>query len=334
MKKKIAFGVKLALTAGILIYLFRQVDWEQLGQEFAKTNLWWYGLALVFTLLGMCLTAIRWRWLLRVQGIALPLRRAFSLTFIGMFFNAFLLGTTGGDLSKLYYITKEAPDRKAKAVLSVVMDRAIGLLALLMLGLVALPFKASVLWQDGDTRNLALLLLVLFVAGVGGLLFLLLTPFHRSPEWIRRYWAKVPGRDVIETLLEGVRQHGRSARLTISAFLLSLVLQFFLILGGWSLAFALQLEIPLITIILILAIVQVAISLPISIGGHGVREGVFFILLLAFGFVDNQTGKEVAIAYSILFFSLQLFCSLVGSVVYFFSRSTPPSATTTSTSVS
>ena len=326
MNKKIAFGIKLALTAGILTYLLLKVDWTQLGQEFAKTNPWWYGLALLTTLAGMCLTAIRWRWLLRVQGISLPHRRAFSLTFIGMFFNAFLLGTTGGDLSKLYYITKEAPDQKTKAVLSVVMDRAIGLLALLALGLIVLPFKASVLWQDADTRNLALLLLVLFALGIGGLLFLIFTPFDRSPDWLRQLWERVPGREIIATLLEGVRQHGRSARLTISAFLLSLVLQMFLILGGWFLAFALQLEIPLVTIILILAIVQVAISLPISIGGHGVREGVFFILFLAFGYVDTQTGKEVAIAYSILFFGLQLFCSLIGGVVYFLARSNAPDA--------
>ena len=329
MSNRWAWGIKITLTAGILGYLFFQVDWAQLGAEFAKTKPWWYALAILITLCGMILTAFRWRWLLRIQGIPLTLRKAFSLTFIGMFFNAFFLGTTGGDITKLYYITKEAPDRKARAVLSVVMDRAIGLFALLFIGLLTLPFKARVLWQDDDTRLLSLTLLSLFAIGLAGLLFVFLTPFQKAPQSFKNLWAKVPGNEIVATMIEGIKQHGRSARLTFAAFSLSLLLQFFLLLGGWFLAFALEIPVSLVTIMIILVIVQVAISLPISIGGHGVREGVVIVLFMAFGIIgqeDSAVGTETAIAFSILFFSLQLFCSLVGGVVYLFRKDRSPTS--------
>src|SRR5256885_7152376 len=60
----------------------------------------------------------------------LSLPRLSGLFFIGMFYNQFLPGGTGGDIMKSYYLLKETPDKKAGALLAVVFDRFIGLVAL------------------------------------------------------------------------------------------------------------------------------------------------------------------------------------------------------------
>ena len=59
--------------------------------------------------------------------------RTFVLNMVGCFYSTFMLGTTGGDVLKAYYASKQTPHR-TEAVMSVLVDRAIGLLALIILG--------------------------------------------------------------------------------------------------------------------------------------------------------------------------------------------------------
>ena len=74
--------------------------------------------ALLITLL-----ALRWRIFLRQQGLELPFSTIFSLTWAGQFFNSVLPGSTGGDVVKIYQLCRLAPDRKAAAAATVVVDR-------------------------------------------------------------------------------------------------------------------------------------------------------------------------------------------------------------------
>ncbi|MCH8475432.1 MAG: flippase-like domain-containing protein [Opitutales bacterium] len=313
------WGIKFGVTAGVFAYLFRDLDWALLGKEFSNLHLGYYALGVFITLLGLSLTAFRWRLLLGVQDLPLPISRAFTLTFIGIFFNAFFLGSTGGDISKWYYIAREHPEQKTRAILSVIMDRAVGLVSLLGLGLVVLPWQARILWENEETQILAILLIALFLIALVTISLLFTFPFSRLPERWHQNWKKVPGHQIAQTLLSGFQAHGRKGRLTFLAFGTSLLLQFLLILGGWALAQALGIVITLPQIILVLVIVQIAASLPISIGGHGVREWAMVMLFAAFSIATTDSpaaATESAIAFSLLFFSLQLWGSLFGGVLY------------------
>ena len=85
----------------------------------------------------MC--AIRLVCMLGVQQVKLSLWNAIKLTFAGNFFNFALPGTTGGDLIKAYYITRFT-HRKTEAVATVFLDRAVGLLGLVLLAGVMIVF--------------------------------------------------------------------------------------------------------------------------------------------------------------------------------------------------
>ncbi len=75
------------------------------------------------------------RWYILVRGLDLPfrLRDAMRLGFIGFFLQFFSLGSVGGDVFKAVFIAREQPVRRPEAVASVFIDRAVGLLALLMM---------------------------------------------------------------------------------------------------------------------------------------------------------------------------------------------------------
>ena len=91
-------------------------------------------LSLVFMGLTIALGVLRWRMVLRVHGLDLSLGRAAEISLVAHFFNSFLLGSTGGDLLKAYYAARETHHKKTEAVVTVIVDRLLGLFAMLLFG--------------------------------------------------------------------------------------------------------------------------------------------------------------------------------------------------------
>jgi uncharacterized protein (TIRG00374 family) len=325
--KRLSFLLKLAITMAILYWIASNIDWKQLGSYFHNMSLTWYGGAALAVLFSYLLTGIRWFYLLKIQGINLPLMRVQNLTFIGMFFNVFLLGSTGGDLTKLYYVNRYVPQKKTKIVVSILMDRGIGLLMLIALALPFLPYEISTLSQTQDSRLYASLLLILFVGGCLGLLLFLLFPIRYIPVRLRQWAVNHPRMQLLLQFLDSIRQHGKSGKLTALAFVLSIFSQFLNILSGYLLAIAVGIPMTFSQCSIMIAIVFTLISLPISIGGHGVRELAFIKLFAIFGIIasvsDNDALIAAATAYSLLLFSFQLLWGLVGGIVYMSSSHHP-----------
>jgi glycosyltransferase 2 family protein len=99
-----------------------------------------------------------------VQGIRVGFSRLWSITFISFFFGVFLPGSLGSDALKLYYIVHERKDAHTSAVLSVLGDRVIGLLGLLILGLAFCVFELQFVLRQRLISGLAGLLLAVTVA--------------------------------------------------------------------------------------------------------------------------------------------------------------------------
>jgi hypothetical protein len=127
MKKTLLTTAQIAVTVALLYYVFRDpAKRAQMGAALAVANYWWI-LAAIGTYFIVCVAAAyRWQVLLRVQGIRLANLRVGALFMIGMFYNQFMPGGTGGDIIKTYLLFKETPDRKAGALLAVLFDRIIG----------------------------------------------------------------------------------------------------------------------------------------------------------------------------------------------------------------
>ena len=107
---------------------------------------------------GLVEVVAAWRWerLLHVQKIFLSRWRLVTLLLIGLFFNFFIPGGTGGDVVKVFYLIKEAPGRGAAAVLSVLIDRIVGLFSLILLAGCFIFFRWDWLTSTPETRQLGL----------------------------------------------------------------------------------------------------------------------------------------------------------------------------------
>ncbi len=82
------------------------------GRRLRTANLWWFLPGLAAFGLVLVIQTQRWQILLRAIGIHLRWLRAWQLVMIGMFFNLFLLGATGGDVIKIFYAMREAKGGK------------------------------------------------------------------------------------------------------------------------------------------------------------------------------------------------------------------------------
>jgi uncharacterized protein (TIRG00374 family) len=312
--------LRIAVTVSILGYLAFKVDWTSLVSQLARADYRWLLLACILFGVTYALAAVRWWYLLRVHAIELPLRLVAALTLVGQFFNTFMLGTVGGDIVKAVYVQKYVPHRRTHATLSIVMDRVLGLFVLICGSLIAILLQLRPMLATPSMQQTVVGLLVVFGAMVVGALLLAVLPFHRAPVMLRRLWQRLPHHRVAELIVSGFRQHGVARRQALASVAAAIVLTLVLILAAYCIAMAIQMQVTYGQLLVIVTVAICVISLPISIGGHGVREGIFALMFAAFGVLtvgeSTGAGKASAILFSLLFFALPLVWSLAGGVVY------------------
>src|SRR4029077_16602791 len=174
MKKVLVTIFQLSVTIGVLYWVYHDPNRRaQMLEALRNAEYRWVLMAMLAYLLVEAAAAFRWHVLLKVQKIYLSLPRLMGLFFIGLFYNQFLPGGTGGDIIKSYYLLKETADKKAGALLAVVFDRFIGLVALVAITATLIALRYDFLSQKPETRNLLWLLLVL----LGGSVIFLLSTF-------------------------------------------------------------------------------------------------------------------------------------------------------------
>jgi uncharacterized protein (TIRG00374 family) len=125
--------------------------------------------ALALLLVGHVIVVTRWWRLLCVAGVGARWWDAFRLAFLGLFFNLVVPGLTGGDVVKAVLVAKENPGKRADALVSVAVDRLVGLLALAFLAATVLFFAgqrfAALRWPLALSLGGALLAVLLYANG-------------------------------------------------------------------------------------------------------------------------------------------------------------------------
>lgn len=317
MKKILLPVIQILITIGLLWWIFRDPDQnrkmlEAIGKAKADGGLWWFlpGIAAI----GIAMLFQTWRWiiLLRVQDITISLWRALRIMLSGMFFNLFLLGSTGGDVIKIFFIMREAPDKKAGALLSVFIDRVVGLLALATVSAVVILLR----WNDlMKAAPWGVLTVALILGGSLGFIFtawfvdrLQLT--SKLPHWL-------PMHSKLVEAAAAFSQYAKDGGAVGKAFLLSLPAHLLIFSSFYFAAEAFGAGLDLISIFCVMPVVSTVTALPISLGGAGVREGLFITLLGSL----YGTSKEIAMSISISGFLMLVFWSLVGGLVYLLYRS-------------
>jgi glycosyltransferase 2 family protein len=152
LKQKLLYLVKIGLPLALLAYLLCSVDRADYETFWKSPKRWdMLLLAQVTALLAIVLSFLRWRLLVENLGIPFTVRESLRLGFLGYLLNFISLGSVGGDLFKAILVAKEKKSKRPEAVASVLLDRAIGLL-----GLIILAWLSIVVFADGKLHPLIL----------------------------------------------------------------------------------------------------------------------------------------------------------------------------------
>jgi hypothetical protein len=313
-KPVIVFLLKLLVSAGLLGYFLSRVHPERFLTTFATAKFSYIALALAVYLVAQGVSAMRWATLVRPLGIKTPFKDLVRYYLVGMFFNLFAPGTVGGDVSRIYYLVRDEDAHASgravttvHAAMSVLMDRAIGMVVLVWLGaagLVLFPQYAV----PRSIRSVTYLLALGFVVAV------LLTPLLRRlmPE---------DGHQLVVKLRLAMRSYRSNWRAVVAAAALSLVVH---LIQAWMhtlMARALDLNVPFSFCLIVYPLVGTFAAIPVSLNGIGLREGGYIYLLAVIGI-----GTEQAIAFGLLLFLIVALDSLLGGVLFLLQRMPRPNA--------
>ena len=240
-------------------------------------------LGMLVLLMSFLAQGLRWWWLLKIQDISLSFSKIFQLLWIGQFFSIVLPGLAGGELMRGYFVARETPGARVASVSTVILDRALGLYAVLSLGVVSFLWMLITQSQMmASIHKLGVLTSVLFA---GCTLFFLTL----SLDYTRSMALKLlPGslRASMRVALDVYHKHGRHIFI---CFILSLLaniaaMSTFQIAGQMTEA-ALTWE----EVFLACPLVFIATTLPLSPGGIGIGETTASILFSLFGVKSGAT---------------------------------------------
>jgi len=310
MKKILVSIFQLSVTIAVLYWVYHDPSRRaQMVEAIRNAQYRWVVMGILAYMVVEAAAAFRWHVLLKVQKIHLTLPRLLGLFFIGMFYNQFLPGGTGGDIIKSYYLLKETPDKKAGALLAVVFDRFIGLVALVAITATLISVRYNFLSQKPETRNLLWILLSLLGFSV---VFLLSTFVISGFNLLHSLPAKFPGRDKLIEISAAYHLYAHHWRATLVAFAASIVAHLATFTTFLFAAYALSAPVPLVDFFAVMPVERTISALPISFAGIGLREKILQIMLS--GLCGVPEAKAILIGS--LSFLIILVCCLPGAVVY------------------
>ncbi|MBI2549273.1 flippase-like domain-containing protein [Candidatus Woesearchaeota archaeon] len=294
----------------LLFFIITQVDLQEVLAIFAQAKLHLIALGLLVSLVLVVFRALKWHWVLSIYGISLPFRKTFTY---------YIMGASLGMISpaKLGEFTKMIPLRKYAlfpVFMSIFLDRLSDFLILLSIGLPGLFFVYDVIPEQALFIAIVLLMVVLF-----GILLL----FQNIPLFLFKLAQKIYHKKLSTS--SSVQSPSFNASLEKKAHL-SLRNIFSLMLFSlfcWSLSFlatvflarSLEINLPVLIILVVTAAYTIVDLLPISILGIGTRDSLVILLFGMYGI-----SWELALAYSTLILASTIFVVIVPySLLFFFS---------------
>ena len=299
--------------------------WErlQVAWQYGPIGLWETLRAIKLIYLGFAIATmgailflgiLRWHMILKVHGLALPLGRTTEISLIAHFFNSFLLGSVGGDLFKAYYAARETHHKKVEAVVTVAVDRVIGLFSMLALACVLLLPNIDFL-LIADKRLIAVIWIVIaMTAACSGFIVIsfwggVTKTFPRAREWMR----KLPKGAELERSIEAFREFGRDKTFFLRVLPVSLAANGLCVVLVMFLVWGFGLTAPIDALALAVLVATCISSLPITPSGLGVRENLYVMFLAA---APIGIGPAEGLLISLVGYSTSLFWSMIGGLVY------------------
>ena len=260
---------------------------------------------------------LRWKMLLEADGINISLKRLMSSFSGGVFFSICLPSTIGGDLVRAADLAGHTNKTK-EVIATVFLDRLSGYIGLVFVVLLALLLGRGLVLDKVVFTSvsviivlLAIVLLVLF----NNTIYIRITRWLSSPGLgITKplsSWGVEKIKETIKNLHQEIHIFRSHKNIIILNLFISFIIQLIAPVSVYFIGLSLGVKINFIYFLIFLPIISAVTLLPIAIGGTGLREWLFVAYFAKAGVV-----KQLAIAMSLLSFSLVVFYAAIGGLIY------------------
>ena len=320
VRRYVLLAVKLSVSIILLLVLFSRIDVAQLWATARLASVPWLLAALAVYAISAVAAVWRWHLLLKAQRVEISGPSLLGSFLVAAYFNNFLPSNIGGDVIRIRD-TGRVANSKTLATTVVLMDRVLGLMALVLVAAIgatavgrlhhtAAPIWPVWLWAGFLAGAAATTPAVFAPAGFGRLLRPL-TVFH--PEWVG---------DRITKLTGALARFRDEPGALFGCFGGALFVQGAMVVFYFAVAYALHLDIAFSDLAVVVPVSFVVQLLPVSVNGFGVREATF-------SFYFHKIGQpiEAALLLSLVAQALLMIFSLSGAAVYVWRHRHPaPSA--------
>jgi uncharacterized protein (TIRG00374 family) len=272
--------LKVSVTAILLCVILWQLGGVGgVAAVMSRMHPGYVALVLLVNTADRALMTFKWVMLLRSRGVQLPFFYGMKIYCASMVWGTFLPATIGADVARAFSTTRIGLDSNV-VVSSIIIERMIGFLSALFVGLLSLLLLS--LYGSLDSRfdgawSLGLMMLAaataLFAASLS----------QRAFRWIRGRFPSALKKVAIMQRLgqfhETYRSYSDDKKTLTQFFGLTLLEQLLPIVHSWLIARALGVEISLLFIAGVVPLTILISRIPISIDGLGVFEGIFIVLM-------------------------------------------------------
>ncbi len=294
------------MSIALLWVLLARVDAGRLWDVARTASAAWLVAALTLYLAMVLASAWRWGLLLHAQHVVLPFQTLTSSFLVATFFNNFLPSNIGGDVVRIAD-TAPAAGSKTLATTVVLIDRALGLMGLVLIAAIAASIHPAIT-NFLPPRYLWVGLLTAAILGTPALMVphvftRLLRPLRiLHPEWID---------ERLERLTSALAKFREAPGALAGCFAGAILVQAVLVGFYFAVASSMRVPIGVTELAVIVPISFIVQMLPVSMNGFGVREATF-----GFYFTRLGLSLESALLVSFMGAAMIMLFSLSGGVVY------------------
>lgn len=270
--------VRVVATVAVLAGLVLKLSPGELTDTFRASNGWMLGAAFALMLVVQALVVVKWVVLLRARDVEAPLAQVVRAYCVGNLLSNVLPTAVGGDVYRVYRIQREANARAADVTMSVLYERATGYGAMTVLGALGAAFYYGSVGIG-----------VLSLAGGAALAVVLAVALPRMPFPSVRH----------DHFLRNLLAHRRELMAVYQMAVYSLAIQALYISTIALAGRALGIEVSWWYWAFVTWVVAVAVLMPVTLGGLGVRESSFSALAKHAGATAAQ-GASAGFALGLL----------------------------------
>ncbi len=306
--KSLGSLLRIAFALALLAYTFWRADprevWDVCRHASAAPLVMAAGLAL----LDRGVMAYRWFVLLKPleRHHLPPFGATLRIFFVSTFVGTFLPASIGGDAVRAYSLSShDVP--LADSMASVVVDRMLGVLSVLLMALLGLALAHDL----AASRAVVVALALTAVACVCAAVLIFSETADRLAERLIAFlpWERV--RRAAASLVAAIRRYATHHGALGNVLIGSVAVQALRVIQAYYLGLSIGIQQPLVTYFALVPLILLIMFLPITANGIGTGQAAFLWLFSRVG-----TPREESFALSILFIALGVFGNLPGAVYY------------------